>query len=614
MKFKIKHLEQRHGNYYFRYTIPGELQDILHRKEIRRKLETVNLKNATELCRVYSKRIHNLCISIRRSDVNSREAQQLLNDFFSESCTDPYALAELFNIDTTSHAAGKCRELASEYICSDPPMYMLDQDGFDSLHPEVIATEKKKKYFVDEMVDAVLAKSNMTIEKYSSDYYQMRHQTAEYCFALLTRLENKLIDVNNDTDHILRDLPTFGTTSAPNKIQANSQQPTQQENPNPIPIGQMAADYINEKLRLKKWAESTKKSEIAAVNLIVEYFYPETDIHQITRPQLLEFSNLLHKMPKHRNTRNEFAGMHIREIFKLECTDTISLKTQQNIMQYICTFFKWCSKAHHKNPISSIAEDIQIPDDPYTSPDQHRDNFEVAELVNMLIALKQLNTDSERWDWQYWIPIAELFCACRINELCQLYLSDIIQKDGIACFDINPFSRYGDKTVKNKFSIRLIPIHSTLLKLNFLGFVTKVRATGAERLFPNLTYEKGQGYKRKMGRWFNDIFKMEHMSTSTKKTFHSIRGNALTQLNAGNPNQVCKMCIAGHSRTNMTDAVYITPTLKHLQETIELLTYEFDIFSLLGKTEISDDVIKEQIKQLPAQNHYKGGAQHSVKE
>lgn len=383
---------------------------------------------------------------------------------------------------------------------------------------------------------------------------------------------------------------------------------------NTVPIAQMAEEYINEKRRLKKWADSTERSEVAAVNLIVEYFYPETDIYQISRPQLVEFSNLLHKMPKHRNKRPEFAGMHIKEIFKLECTDTISLKTQQNIMQYICTFFKWCSASHHKNPISNIAEGINIPDDPHTSPNQYKDNFDISELANMLTALAQLKTNSKRWEWQYWIPIVALFSGCRINELCQIYLSDIIQKDGIACFDINPFSKYGDKTVKNRASIRLVPIHSILLELNFLDFVANIKSQTVERLFPDLTYEEGQGYKRKIGRWFNESFKQKYMSTSSRKTFHSIRANFLTQLNNSNPNHVYMQCIAGHARTNITDAVYVSPTIKQLQETIELLDYEIDIFSILGKTAIPADVIIEQIKQLPVQNHYKGVPQPPVKE
>ena len=426
MKLKVKYLEKRRGHYCFRYTVPKDLHDVFDCKEIRRSLEEMSLKNATQLCSVYAKCIHKLCMLVREQNMDSKEAQQLLNNFFAESSTDPYAQAKLFNIDTRSNAIGKCRQLADEYICSDPPMYMLDPDGFDSLPSEITAAEKGKEYFVDDMVDAVLSKANITLEKYSPDYYQMRHIAAQYCFALLGKLEDQFIEKDFYTDHLIEDLPN-AAASQPSTVNV-SQAPTRSK----VTIEQAAKRYINEKSSLKHWGESTKTAMEAAVYLAVEYCSPETDIKAIIRDQLIELHDLLPKIPKHRNKKKEFKGMHIRDFADLDIEDTIELNTQKNLMKYIIAFFTWCNSKKIKLIDENIAEGLQIKDDPNIRPDQARDNFTIDELSLILNNLAQLPTDNANWAWRYWIPIIAMHTGNRLNEVCQVYISDILKKDGIA--------------------------------------------------------------------------------------------------------------------------------------------------------------------------------------
>lgn len=388
-------------------------------------------------------------------------------------------------------------------------MYMLDPDGFDSLPSEITAAEKEKEYFVDGMVDAVLSKANIKLEKYSPDYYQMRHITAQYCFELLGKLEDQFIEKDFYTDHLIEDLAN-ATASKPSTINV-SQAPTQSK----VTIEQAAKQYINEKSSLKHWGESTKTAMEAAVYLAVEYCYPETDIKAIIRDQLIKLRDLLPKIPKHRNKKKEFKGMDIRDFADLDIKDTIELNTQKNLMKYIISFFAWCNSPEIKLIDKNIAEGLQIKADPNIRPDQARDNFTIDELSLILNKLAQLPTDKANWAWRYWIPIIAMHTGNHINEECQIYLSDIVTKDGIAVFDINRFSVHNDKRLKTRAAVRLIPIHSNLLKLNFLGFVAQVKATGSERLFPNLTYDKGQGYKRKVVRWFGN-FKKANITTDRR--------------------------------------------------------------------------------------------------
>ena len=61
-----------------------------------------------------------------------------------------------------------------------------------------------------------------------------------------------------------------------------------------------------------------------------------------------------------------------------------------------------------------------------------------------------------RFSWQFWLIVMAPLTGCRLEEMCQLHLSDILQEDGVWLLDINSNAR--DKTLKNESSPRLIPL------------------------------------------------------------------------------------------------------------------------------------------------------------
>jgi hypothetical protein len=57
---------------------------------------------------------------------------------------------------------------------------------------------------------------------------------------------------------------------------------------------------------------------------------------------------------------------------------------------------------------------------------------------------------------------------CALGEICQLYVADIRQEDGIYIFDVNDDG--DDKALKTASSRRKIPIHSELIKRGFIEY------------------------------------------------------------------------------------------------------------------------------------------------
>ena len=119
--------------------------------------------------------------------------------------------------------------------------------------------------------------------------------------------------------------------------------------------------------------------------------------------------------------------------------------------------------------------------------------------------MRAFGADKAKHD-MYWLPHLALFTGARVNELCQLNpMIDIAEEVGFWHFK---FSEAGEsaagvkKSIKNKSSVRQVPVHSKLIELGFIGHVNKLKSAKAKQLF--LTWPpKGGKASPNAERWFN---------------------------------------------------------------------------------------------------------------
>jgi integrase len=84
----------------------------------------------------------------------------------------------------------------------------------------------------------------------------------------------------------------------------------------------------------------------------------------------------------------------------------------------------------------------------------------------------------------YYVPILIYYTGCRREELCGLMVDDVIVDNGdIAYLHIAKNER---RRIKNAQSQRNIPLHSEVIRLNFLDYVKAIKALGYKLLFPDL--------------------------------------------------------------------------------------------------------------------------------
>ncbi len=157
-----------------------------------------------------------------------------------------------------------------------------------------------------------------------------------------------------------------------------------------------------------------------------------------------------------------------------------------------------------------------------------RSSYTIDEL-NKLFA-GPVHKDGKRYDGgkgeaQYWLPLLGLFTGARLEDLAQLRVEDVkLDAQGIYYLDIN--DRHG-KQVKNRFTLRRVPVHSTLIDLGFLKYVEVLKTETEETwLFPDVDSYRGQVAKA-WGQWFGRYRRqvLQADPVGYRKDFHSFRHN-----------------------------------------------------------------------------------------
>ncbi|MNH89461.1 Tyrosine recombinase XerC [compost metagenome] len=272
----------------------------------------------------------------------------------------------------------------------------------------------------------------------------------------------------------------------------------------------------------------------------------------------------LSRCPQYFGLRPEFEGKTLRQVVESAGTyKTISAVTVNNRLRKLSAFLNWCKANGYitDNPLAGLkvltgsAKDARI-------------SFEQQDLT-ALLNLDELKTESRKHPWRYWIPLLGRFTGARLEELCQLHVDDFIQQQGIQCIRIDDSGE--NQNLKNSSSRRLLPLHPALFELGLLGHVESVKATGADRLFPELEPVRGK-LGHAPSKWFGR-YKTKRGITDPKKTFHSFRHTLIDDLrDAGVQDSLIKR-IVGHEDSSVTFGIYGSRTpLKAMAAALQHIT------------------------------------------
>ncbi|VGO22001.1 site-specific integrase [Pontiella sulfatireligans] len=354
---------------------------------------------------------------------------------------------------------------------------------------------------------------------------------------------------------------------------------------------------------VRSLGRQSEKSELErgnSVKLLIEWF-GDIAIETVTRSMLMEFRDqALCRMPPRMRQQSELKDKSLREIVQIDHERVVSNTTVNNRLAKLKTIFTHAVRYGYIRICPLV--DLRIPvEDNFVEGRCVYSHDQLQRMVDGL-ALYATGRKASR-HMRFWIPLIGLYTGARLNEICQLCISDVVCIEGVDCFDINARQRSETfKHVKNRASKRRIPVHPVLEELGFMRFVGHRRSRtdpsrhGTTNLWPKASHHQYKDWRNAMSHWFNVILRprflsedelADHQAGRKTFSFHSLRHTFISQAqNQARMNPRIEMRLCGHMDRfiSVVHARYgsdLHPAV--LLEELVKLDYGLDLSKVMGR-------------------------------
>ena len=578
---------------YFRSRIPARLSHRMDRNEIRIPVQTSDLQKASIVCRLLQRQMNRIC------DIMEKENHSFTYDELRAKLDEVANLllssieSWIFDYIHSNHNTSKDREEVArgiDHFINDTRRSLVESDygiaqrDFLSMGPPELQN----------------ISSLWAFDSLAKEYYQKRIHVLEVAKQHLQGNYDTEYDRRKGTATVDPDATFYARVKRENNMQTPASAPE-------VSFSQLIEQFIEFKVSSGEWQAKTRIGRQASLRLLVEYFGEDCDPATLTASQMLDFrENVLRKLPVRRNISPEYRNKTLKELLKLDNIKPMDISTVNDYLMVCSSFFLWGIRFHNwkSNPVSGLSISDHRSDDekrvPYTQ-------VEVETIFKNWAALPDNTPDRRARKEQFgWIILIAAYSGMRENEICQLFVSDIVCSKGVPCFDLQ--ENHPSKSLKNRQSRRLVPIHAQLLKHGFLTFVSCQREQPEKiireemppvrQLFTCCLWDKNNHYGRNFSRAYA-AFSHAILPDSPAK-FHSFRHNVATCLNnldGISSHHVSR--ILGHAQQTTTERIYTKTDLEVLSGILNRMHYNVDPFELLGMTSLPESTVQEQIARLP---------------
>lgn len=352
--------------------------------------------------------------------------------------------------------------------------------------------------------------------------------------------------------------------------------------------------YLADKF-LKSFGNSVTKKTLASyaakLELGVRFLGDETRIGQIKKANIAEFAE---KLPKLQRNIIKKEGWKFDELLTDDFHEQINYKTVDAIFQRIKALFKWLRDLDYTE--TDLSEGVKIKAPKVNKSVSVRRPFSNSELLTIFSSplYRGSKSASKRFepgdlllrDETYWLPLLGYYTGARLGELVQLYFEDFRFKGDIAYIDINELddgTAANKKHVKNKASIRTIPIQPDLLKLGFADFVKsqKLKGKGQRRIFWGIKYgadgKASTIFSKRFARFLDAINLKDR-----QLVFHSFRHNMEDNFRDASVPKYAIDCMIGHEDPTTAGKYGKGLSIEARYENLMKVKFPIDILGLLS--------------------------------
>ncbi len=288
---------------------------------------------------------------------------------------------------------------------------------------------------------------------------------------------------------------------------------------NGLTLKELIDKFIEYKKSKKAWGSpKTIELNTQKLNYIFEFFTSIRKTNKIIvksfeASDAIQFEKYFQILPKNRTKK--YPKATIGELIEksqsgdIPISERISSVTYNSYVDLLNGLFNYASQPKQGFIDKNIFIDLKVK----TRAPSKRLPFDDNDIkLFFSTELYQNKKFDAKYSWRYWIPIIMAYSALRLEEASQLLLDNILEIDGIYCFNVKEIIDNNTgifiTRLKNESSERVIPIHPQLIKIGFVKYVDYLTQQNESKLFPDLSNSSGAvQYKKagaKVSRFFNE--------------------------------------------------------------------------------------------------------------
>ena len=274
----------------------------------------------------------------------------------------------------------------------------------------------------------------------------------------------------------------------------------------------------------------------------------DISIDSLTHEDGRKFVQTIKQLPANRSKK--YPTLSVKELLELKDMQTLNPKTILKHTERASGLFNWAIKQGYteKNVFRGKLEPTL--NNTQQVVEKHFSQQELDLILGDALQAESLQQDKPE---RYWVTMIAAYSGARLNEICQLNVSDIQQEEGIWVMKL--LSDTADKSIKTQAGNRIVPVHPKLLELGFLDYVQQVNQFSNKKLFPNLKNMVSTGYGTLISRWFARYLKRLGIKKKGKN-FHSFRHTVVNRLTTKQVYEPFIRELIGHSHGSLTMDVY----------------------------------------------------------
>ena len=352
-----------------------------------------------------------------------------------------------------------------------------------------------------------------------------------------------------------------------------------------------------ELMRRNKRREQTIKETEQTYEDVIELI-GDKPISEYTNLDGRDYRTSIISLPKNRKKIKKYRNFNLNELLKMDVQeeDRLSGDTQTKLISRMTSLWNFLIDEYPEYVTQNVFKKKSVTISTKKAKDK-RESFTDEDIKtifhhkNFLPSIFETNANQVIKYPYYWIPILAILMGARLEEICQMRVTDIKKVSGIWIYRIREEGDYGSEVtkVKNPYSERDIPLHSELVDtLGFVNYVKHIKKLGKERTFWELP-KRGDVYHKNVRKVFNQKYIVKIGLKKKGKSFHSFRHSVETQLANANVNGRYIDFLQGHSQKGIGGSVYmkgIKPEVL-LKDCVEKLVWDVDWKKLKVKWKIT---------------------------